>query len=353
MFGKGYYRTFYMTEIIQTSNWENPARRKFLATKAAHERNEDALLDLVRNYMRLKSRKRTLVSPATIDKYALGIRDFIEWAWPVDSLGPRVNLLKVTSDDLDRYIGRLQVEGGNLGGQGSLKPSSISTYISGVRTLYKAFAWADVAEFPSVVVPGDPTPAHERRPALPADLYKKLLSSFDLENSEGNRDYIAARLMGEAGLRISEVTGLLEQDLFPTERLLNVKRGKGGKSRTVPLSRSLNDALSNWLLKRRVLAAAGDGHVIINLGGRKGNGKGMTEKSLRETFNHYYRALDFPTRYYGAHMLRHTAGTRIYKVSRDLHATARLLGHSNVNTSAIYAKMDMEGLYDIVDKMEE
>ncbi|MCV5639226.1 tyrosine-type recombinase/integrase, partial [Escherichia coli] len=61
----------------------------------------------------------------------------------------------------------------------------------------------------------------------------------------------------------------------------------------------------------------------------------------------------FPERYRGAHMLRHTAGTRFYKASRDLHATARLLGHSNLNTSAIYAKMDLEGLFEVVDRIDE
>ena len=135
------------------------------------------------------------------------------------------------------------------------------------------------------------------------------------------------------------------------ERLLEV-RGKGGKQRSVPLSRSLAEELEAWLKLRLAYAKAGERHVLVNLGGRKGHGRGMSEKALRESLNRYYCTLGFPPRYRGAHMLRHTAGTRFYRASRDLHATARLLGHASVNTSAIYAKMDLEGLFEVVDRLE-
>ena len=52
-------------------------------------------------------------------------------------------------------------------------------------------------------------------------------------------------------------------------------------------------------------------------------------------------------------MLRHTAGTRFYRASRDLHATARLLGHASPSTSAIYAKMDLTGLFEVMDQLDE
>lgn len=52
-------------------------------------------------------------------------------------------------------------------------------------------------------------------------------------------------------------------------------------------------------------------------------------------------------------MLRHTAGTRIYKKNnKDLMGVARILGHTNLNTAAIYAKMDAEGLLEAIDNAE-
>jgi integrase len=43
-----------------------------------------------------------------------------------------------------------------------------------------------------------------------------------------------------------------------------------------------------------------------------------------------------------AHQLRHWAGTRWYQVSRDLLATATLMGHANPKTTMGYARFDLE-----------
>ncbi len=52
-------------------------------------------------------------------------------------------------------------------------------------------------------------------------------------------------------------------------------------------------------------------------------------------------------------MLRHTAGTRIYKRNNnELMTMARILGHANLNTTAIYAKLDAEGLLEAMDNAE-
>ncbi|HEU4740742.1 MAG TPA: tyrosine-type recombinase/integrase [Meiothermus sp.] len=348
--------------LVPLANWQNPSKRRLEAIRAAQERDETALLELLEAYLILKGRKRATLSPKTLETYRLGVRDFLAWAWPPDSPAPQVQILKATADDLDRYIANLQAVGSHLVGHAHpslhsaklrLKPSSIATYLAGVRAFYKALEWADAATPPTgVAAPRDPTPAYERRPALPPALYKKLLAYLETGEPHHRRDRIAARLMAEAGLRISEVVHLQVQDIHLAERLLEVKRGKGSKSRSVPLSKPLAAELEDWLKTRLAYAAAGEQRVLINLGGRKANGRGMTARGLREILNGHYRALGFPARYSGAHLLRHTAGTRFYQVSRDLHATARLLGHSNINTSAIYAKMDLEGLFEVVDKLE-
>jgi integrase/recombinase XerC len=50
--------------------------------------------------------------------------------------------------------------------------------------------------------------------------------------------------------------------------------------------------------------------------------------------------------------LRRTAGTHLYRATRDLHVVADVLGHASVNTSAIYAKMDMDVRREALEKME-
>ncbi len=338
--------------LVPLANWHNPAKRRLEAVRAIHERDETGLLELLQAYLVLKGRKRATLSLRTLENYRLAVRDFLAWAW---SESHSLDILKTSADDLDRYIAHLQLEGGSLEGSDGfkLKPGSIATYIAGVRAFYRALEWAGAAQLPAVRSPHDPTPPEERRPALPDSLYRRLLQHLSGLEPQNHRDRLAVRLMGEAGLRISEVINLLVEDVSPPERLLLVRAGKGGKQRTVPLSAPLVQEIQDWLRLRLAHAAPGEPSLLINLGGRKASGRAMTDKSLRKILNQHYRALGFPERYYGAHMLRHTAGTRFYKKSRDLHATARLLGHTNVNTSAIYAKMDLEGLFEVVDKPDE
>lgn len=338
--------------LVPLANWYDPAKRRLEAVRATQERNQEVLLELLEAYLTLKSRKRATLSPRTLENYRLAVRDYLAWAW---SETQSLEILKASSDDLDRYIAHLQLYGGNLepGEHQRLKPGSIATYLAGVRAFYRALEWANAAKLPQVHSPRDPTPPEERRPALPEDLYKKLLDHLSGSDPEHRRDRLAVRLMAEAGLRISEAINLSLDDLSLAERLLLVRAGKGGKQRTVPLSKSLAQEIQDWLRLRLAHAAPNERSLLINLGGRKAYGRAMTDKSLRRILNQHYRDLGFPKRYYGAHMLRHTAGTRIYKKSRDLHATARLLGHANVNTSTIYAKMDLAGLFAVVDKLEE
>ncbi|GIW35550.1 tyrosine-type recombinase/integrase [Meiothermus sp.] len=338
--------------LVPLANWNNPAKRRLEAIRAAHERSLEGLLELLEAHLVLKGRKRATLSPRTLENYRLAVRDFLAWAW---SDTQSLEILKATSDDLDRYIADLQLQGGHLqNSEGQrLKPGSIATYVAGVRAFYRALEWAGAAVLPQVHSPHDPTPPEERRPALPQGLYQKLLGHLAGGEPQTYRDRLAVRLMAEAGLRISELVNLWVEDIHLQERLLLIRSGKGGKQRSVPLSRSMVQELEGWLKLRLAHAVAGERALLINLGGRKASGQAMTDKTLRKILNRHYRALGFPERYYGAHMLRHTAGTRFYKKSRDLHATARLLGHTNINTSAIYAKMDLEGLFEIVDGLEE
>ncbi|WP_157205900.1 tyrosine-type recombinase/integrase [Calidithermus timidus] len=82
-------------------------------------------------------------------------------------------------------------------------------------------------------------------------------------------------------------------------------------------------------------------------------GRRLSANGLWWRITGHYRAIGLPSRYGGLHMLRHTAGTRFYRSSRDLHTTACLLGHASPSTSAICAKMDLQGLFRGMDRLGE
>jgi site-specific recombinase XerD len=49
----------------------------------------------------------------------------------------------------------------------------------------------------------------------------------------------------------------------------------------------------------------------------------------------------------GTHVLRHTAATRLLQHGASLKEIADVLGHRSLDTTTIYAKVDLPGLIDV------
>ena len=77
---------------------------------------------------------------------------------------------------------------------------------------------------------------------LTVDEVEKLLESIDVTTSLGIRDRALFEIIYSSGLRISEVSGLLLQNIYLKERILFVL-GKGNKERLVPFG----DDAKFWL----------------------------------------------------------------------------------------------------------
>jgi len=57
-----------------------------------------------------------------------------------------------------------------------------------------------------------------------------------------------------------------------------------------------------------------------------------------------YARAGFPLEWCGTHILRRTAATRMLRRGATLKEIADVLGHRSINTSAIYAKVDLSAL---------
>lgn len=349
------------THLRLATRWHDRGHRKLSAVRACHERDLAALLGLVNAYLSYRGRKGVKTARNTRATYGLALRDWLAYCWPDREASPEVPLLRATRDDVERYAALLQERGGNLDGSAKteLAAATVATYLAGVRTLYKALIWAGaLLESPAqeVAGPSDPRPRHERRPALPLDDYRRLTQRLDGAGPAEVRNLVMVRLMGDQGLRIGEVVSLKVSDVALTAGVLQVARGKGGKSRTVPLTAASKAAIGRWLGERRRHAAPGEEALLVNVGKKvklSRQGRAMHPNTVRLQLDTLYQQLGLSRRYRGAHLLRHTAGTRLYRNTRDLYRVAQLLGHQDVNTSSIYAKMDLDGLKEAVASLDD
>ena len=117
------------------------------------------------------------------------------------------------------------------------------------------------------------------------------------------RDTALVRLMVECGVRAGEAVGLQVDDLNLAGGIVTVRRGKGGKGRTVPIGPQTVQAIDRYLRARRThrLAHSTD----LWLGDR---GKRFTYDALHKSLK--ARAAAAGLVGFHPHKLRHTAAHR-------------------------------------------
>lgn len=113
------------------------------------------------------------------------------------------------------------------------------------------------------------------------------------------RDEAIIRLMIDAGLRAGEVVALAIDDLDLQEGVATVRRGKGGKGRTVPIGPEAVLALDRYLRLRRVHRLADS--PALWLGDR---GKGFSYDALHKTLSEKAAAAGIEG--FHPHRMRHT-----------------------------------------------
>jgi integrase/recombinase XerC len=149
-----------------------------------------------------------------------------------------------------------------------------------------------------------------------------------------------------------ELCALDLSDIRLEQSELIVQHGKGDKYRAVPISRMVAQLLLDWLEVRKTVLAGRpeEQHLLVSFQNRKF--RRLRVNSALIILNDHLTRMGLPSEYHGLHTLRRTAGTHLYKATRDLHVVADVLGHSSVQTAAIYAQLDQSVRLDALEAME-
>jgi site-specific recombinase XerD len=151
------------------------------------------------------------------------------------------------------------------------------------------------------------------------------------------RNSVMVELLLGTGLRVSELCALRVADVYSENGRADVfvRRGKGGKSRLVAISERLAlyvRAYIGWEI-RVGQQPAPDGPLF-----RSERGRHLTRSALHRIWKGALARAGLPTTW-GVHATRHSYAVEIYRKTRDLRLTQRLLGHSNVATTQVYASL--------------
>jgi site-specific recombinase XerD len=188
--------------------------------------------------------------------------------------------------------------------------------------------------------PGVPSVAGWRLGPLPesagADVVPALLASCDRSSGLGLRDYAVLMLMARLGLRAIEISRLRLEDVHWRTGQVTV-RGKGGRLDRMPLAAEVGAAIADYLRHGRRPSACRE--VFLRHCGPDAPASRQAIVSVPR------RASDragIPM--VGAHRLRHRMACQVLADGGNLAEIAQLLRHQSHETTAIYAKVDMNAL---------
>jgi len=159
------------------------------------------------------------------------------------------------------------------------------------------------------------------------------------------RDAALLELIYGTGLRVSETCALditdIDRGRYGTP-LVIVRRGKGGKSRQVPLGGAADRALASYLPARQQLAASTPA-LFVNAGGER-----LTPRSVQRMVKRWMIAGGVHG-HVTPHGLRHSFATHLLDGGVDLRAIQELLGHASLSSTQIYTKVSLDHLVKVYD----
>src|SRR6185369_14613069 len=147
------------------------------------------------------------------------------------------------------------------------------------------------------------------------------------------RDRALLEFLYGTGARISEVVGLARDDVDFTSRTVTI-RGKGGKTRLVPLGGYAAAAVEAYLVRARPgLAEAGTGTPAIFLNAKGGR---LSRQSAWTIIRRAGEVSGLDVARLSPHALRHSYATHLIDGGADVRTVQELLGHASVTTTQVY-----------------
>jgi integrase/recombinase XerD len=224
------------------------------------------------------------------------------------------------------------------------KPSTRKSAVVALRSLCR---WLQLRGLCTAgLVASVPTVSSRRHSGIPAHIsavqLAALLGSFDRNTPKGLRGYAATLCMARLGLRVGEVAQLTLADFDWREGTFRIGVPKGQRTNVLPLPVEVGEAIVAYIRNGRPPSCVR--HVFV---GHNSPHAAISKHTLRADVRRAFDAagLDVPSR--GTHVLRHTAATNLIRTGATIKEIADILGHRSIDTTGIYAKVDIPTLQEV------
>ena len=169
-----------------------------------------------------------------------------------------------------------------------------------------------------------------------------------LEAAPGPKHKAALGVAYGAGLRVSEVVALKTGDIDSTRMLIRVEQGKGRKDRNAMLSPQLLELLRQWWREgRRRGVMLPQGWLFPG----RNSLEPLSTRQLNRAVHEAAEAAGIKKRV-SPHTLRHSFATHLLEQDVDIRVIQVLLGHSKLDTTALYARVATKTIRSVTGPLE-
>jgi integrase/recombinase XerD len=288
--------------------------------------------DLMQEFLNYMSVERGL-SRNTIQAYGRDLRQFAAYlaAEQID------DFTLVQSNTVVGYLRSLQLK--------NLRATSISRKLAAIRSFFQySVRERHLKKDPSGTIDSLKIPQR-----LPKVLTEKeiavLLEQPGAVTPAHLRDRAMLELIYATGVRVSELVSLKVADLNLEMGYIRCF-GKGSKERIVPMGKSAQQAVQDYLNRSRpkLLGPTIEDTLFLNHHGGK-----MSRQGFWLIIREAAKRVGITTRV-TPHMLRHSFATHLLDHGADLRAVQEMLGHADITTTQIYTHVTRTRLKEVYNR---
>jgi site-specific recombinase XerD len=277
---------------------------------------------------RLYLRQERALAATTQAAYTAFVSEFLTERF---GAGP-VDLSRLCAADITRFVRRRA---------GAIQSKRVQLMTTALRSFLRFARYrGDIEKDLAACIPAVANWKQSTLPrALPPDQVEQVLNSVDRKTAIGRRDYAILLILARLGLRAGEIRALTLEDLDWKEGLITV-RGKAGRFSQLPLPKNVGAAIADYLRHGR--ATTNSRCVFLRAKAPAGGFQGQSGVGSMVRHALERAGIDSPRK--GAHQFRHALACQMLKQGASLSEIGELLRHRSPQTTAIYAKVDLDSL---------
>jgi integrase/recombinase XerD len=257
-------------------------------------------------------------SQKTIDVYSLYLSLFSKFI--------KKNLKTINNNDIINYLSYLKKK--------KISNTSLSLVLSSIKHFYNNYLKLNILI--DIKLP-------KKAKTIPTVLTLKEIKNL-VENTKLKRNKLIIEFIFSSGVRVSECVNMKINNLNLEENTGRVINGKGNKDRLIILSKKWIKKYIKYLQKRKNKIKSE--YLFCSDSGNK-----LSVDTIQKFIKESAKLANI-TKKISPHTLRHSFATNLLENDVNIRYIQQLLGHSNLNTTQIYTKVNTNKLKEIKNPLD-